>query len=130
MEKVINDVLFTEEIGAACETLSIVLFGVTTMLELIFAISVVGSNKLEMTEEETLTVAVLVINVEFSDAWKNEDDARCKVEFPEGGKNCRLSEDLLMLTALDDRICPELCIPNDIVLLILTAEEVAITVLF
>lgn len=99
------------------------------MLELIFAISVVGSNKLEMAEEETFTVAVLVINVEFSDACKNEDDARCKVEFPEGC-NCRLSEDLLMLTALDDRICPELCIPNDIVLLILTAEEVAITVWF
>jgi len=109
------------------------------MLELIFVISVVGSNKLEMAEEETFTVAVLVINDEFSDECKNEDDARCKVEFPEGC-NCRLSEDLLMLTALDedllmltaldDRICPELCIPNDIVLLILTAEEVAITVLF
>lgn len=93
------------------------------MLELIFAISVVASNKLELAKEETSTVAVLVINVEFS------DDARCKVEFPEGG-NCRLSEDLLMLTALDDRICPELCIPNDIVLLILNAEEVGITVLF
>ena len=129
MNKVINDVLSTEEIGAACETLAIVWFGETMMLELIFAISVVASNKLELTEEETSTVAVLVINVEFSDECKNEDDARCKVEFPEGG-NCRLSEDVLMLTALDDRICPELCIPNDIVLLILTAEEVAITVLF
>lgn len=99
------------------------------MLELIFVISLVGNNKLEMAEEETFTVAVLVINVEFSDECKNEDEARCKVEFPEGC-NCRLSEDLLMLIALDDRICPELCIPNDIVLLILTAEEVAITVLF
>ena len=91
------------------------------MLELIFVISVVGSNKLELAEEEKFTVAVLVINVEFSGECKNEDDARC---------NCRLSEDLFMLTALDDRICPELCIPNDIVQLILTAEELAITVLF
>lgn len=99
------------------------------ILELIFAISVVASNKLEMAEEETFTVAVLVINVEFSDEWKNEDDARCKVEFPEGG-NCRLSEDLLVLSALDDRIFLELCVPTDIVLLILTAEELAITVLF
>lgn len=99
------------------------------MLELIFVISLVGNNKLEMAEEETFTVAVLVINVEFSDECKNEDDARCKVGFPEGC-NCRLSEDLLKLTALDDRICPELCIPNDIVLLILNAEEVGITVLF
>lgn len=99
------------------------------MLELIFVISVVGSNKLDLAEEEKFTVAVLVINVEFSGECKNEDDARCKVGFPEGC-NCRLSEDLFMLTALDDRICPELCIPNDIVLLILTAEELAITVLF
>lgn len=100
------------------------------MLELIFGIPVVESNTLEMTKEEMFAVAVLVINVEVSDAFKNEDDATSKVEFPEGGNNCKFSEDLLVLTALDGRIFLELCVPIDIVLLILTTDKVMIAVPF
>lgn len=73
MEDVINLVLFTEGTVNELEINTVVSFGDTAMLELFLAIAV-ESDKLEETDEETLAVAVLVINVEFRDGVRKDDD--------------------------------------------------------
>lgn len=73
MEDVINLVLFTEGTVNELEINTVVSFGDTAMLELFLAIAV-ESDKLEVTDEETLAVAVLVINVEFRDGVRKDDD--------------------------------------------------------
>ena len=73
MEEVINLVLFTARTVNELEINAVVSFGDTAMLELFLAIAV-ESDKLEVTDEETLAVAVLVINVEFRDGVRKDDD--------------------------------------------------------
>ena len=73
MEDVINLVLFTEGTVNELEINAVVSFGDTAMLELFLAMAV-ESDKLEVTDEETLAVAVLVINVEVREGVRKDDD--------------------------------------------------------
>ena len=113
MEDVINLVLFIEETVNELETNAVVSFGDTVMLELFLAI-VVESDKLEVSDEETLAVVVLVINVEFCIGVKRDDDEINVVLFIEDGELSIESVkfldgeipmvELVMFTMLDDWI--------------------------